>query len=107
MAILDKLPEGAQVVDLDAARVARNEAREGKTYVKLSGGYIEVNAEIALASAEAFTEGRVAEGIGFLLADPADVDALLKSGLTAEDLQVLVEHVSGKTLGELSASQSL
>lgn len=106
MAILDSIPEGASVIDLDAARVARAEARESKTFVKLSAGFIEVNAELPLISAEAFTEGNVNEGIGYLLADPADVEPLLKSGLSAEDLQVIIEHVSGKTLGELSASQS-
>ena len=105
MAILDSIPDGAKVIDLEAARVARAEARESKTYVKLSAGFVEVKPEIALESAEAFEEGRVRDGISSLLADPADVDALYKDGISAEDLAVIVEHVSGKTLGELSASQ--
>lgn len=104
MAILDSIPEGAQVIDLDKARIARAEARESKTFVKLSAGYVEVKPEIALESAEAFEAGRVREGIQALLVDPADVDVLYKDGLSAEDLAVIVEHVSGKTLGELSAS---
>jgi hypothetical protein len=49
-------------------------------------------------------EERVREGIAMLLADPADVDALYKDGLSAEDLGVIVEHISGKSLGELQAS---
>lgn len=105
MAILESVPEGAKVIDLDAARVARAEARESKTYVKLSVGFVEVKPEIALESAEAFMEERIREGISFLLADPADVDVLYKDGLSAEDLGVIVEHISGKSLGELQASQ--
>ena len=105
MAILETIPEGAAVIDLDAARIARAEARESKTFIKLSVGYVEVKPEIALESAEAFQQERVRDGIALLLSDPADVDALYKDGISAEDLAVIVEHISGKTLGELQASR--
>lgn len=105
MAVFDSIPEGAEVIDLGAARAARAEARQTKTYIKVSAGYIEVKPEIALETADAFTEGRVREGIEAMLADPADVDVLYKDGLSTEDLQVIVEHISGKSLGESLASQ--
>lgn len=105
MALITSVPEGSKVVDLDASRIARAEARTEKTYIKLSVGFIEVNPEIALAASEDFEAGRIREGIASLLIDASDVDVLYEAGFTAEDLATVIEYVSGKTLGESQASQ--
>jgi hypothetical protein len=105
MAIIKNLPDGASVIDLGAARVARAEAKEAKSYIKLAAGFIQVKTEIPLEVAFAFEEGRILDGLASMLADPADADSLIKDGLTAEDLEVIIGHVSGKSLGESEASQ--
>ena len=99
-----KAPEGAQVFDLEATRIARAEARalegKGNPFLKLSVGYIEVNAEFALNVAFAFQDKDIRGGLASLLVDPEDVDALLNSGLTAQDLEEITKFVSGLSLGE-------
>ena len=104
MAILSETPEGAKVLDLAAARVARAEARGEKSYLKLNAGFVEVQPEVALAAADAFVAGDIKKGVSLLVADPADADLLIADGLTAEDLEAIIEHISGKSLGESSAS---
>ena len=107
MSILKKVPEGAEVLDLGAARVARAEARvaEGKAgrFLKISAGYIECKVEIPVEVA--FTlQSDVKEGLAGILMDPKDIDALLADGLSSQDLEAMTDLVTGKSLGESSAS---
>ena len=102
MSILKTAPEGAEVLDLGAARVARAEARQGKPLpvIKLSAGFVEVSAEMDVMSADDFAAGRIKEGLAKLLADPTDVDELVKGGISKDDLEQIVQFVTGKSLGE-------
>lgn len=102
MAILTAAPEGAEVLDLDAARAARAEARQGKPLpvIKLSAGYVEVSPEMDVLSADDFANGHIKEGLAKLLADPADVDVLAQGGISKDDLQAIVQFVTGNSLGE-------
>ena len=102
MSILKTAPEGAEVLDLGAARVARAEARQGKPLpvIKLSAGFVEVSAEMDVMSADDFAAGRIREGLAKLLADPTDVDELVKGGISKDDLEQIVQFVTGKSLGE-------
>lgn len=108
MAILKSAPEGAQVLDLDAARVARMEARAaaglGSLFIKLAAGYVEVKPEVDLLAGDAFTSGRLADGLSKLLADPADVEAILAGGLSKDDLEEITRFVTGLSVGESPAS---
>jgi hypothetical protein len=100
MALLDKLPDGADVLDLGAARVARAEARKSASFIKLEAGFVEVNHEVPLEAAYLFQQEDIKKGLSLLLADPADVAVLFEAGLTAQDLEAIVQFVSGKQLGE-------
>ena len=107
MSILKKAPEGAEVLDLGAARVARAEARAaeglGAKFLKISAGFIEVKVEIPVEVA--FTlQSDIKAGLEGMLVDPTDIDALLTDGLTAQDLEAMTALVTGKSLGESSAS---
>lgn len=100
-------PEGANVLDLAALRAARQEVRAaaGKTVsvIKLAAGYIEVVAEVPLEAAFAFETGDLKGGLGLMLVDPADVDALLGDGLTGEDIKAISTFLKAD-LGEAAAS---
>jgi len=104
MAILKDAPEGAKVLDLAAARAAREEARvqagEAKPVIKLEAGFVEVNPEVDVLAAEAFTEGHIRDGLAKLLADPADIDVLVEGGLSRFDLEAIVNFITGVGLGE-------
>lgn len=102
MSILDKAPAGAEVLDLGAARAARAEARVGKPLpvIKLTAGYVEVSPEMDVLSADDFSAGRIKEGLAKLLADPADVDVLVEGGVSKDDLEQIVQFVTGQSLGE-------
>jgi hypothetical protein len=108
MTILKKAPEGAEVLDLGAARVARAEARAaeglGGKFLKISKGYIEVKAEIPVEVAFIFQSGGIKAGLAGILVDPSDADALIADGLTGQDLDAMTSLVSGTSLGESSAS---
>lgn len=108
MSILLEIPSGARSLDLGAARAARAEARaaagEGNPFLKLSAGYVEVKSEFALTVAFAFKNEDLEGGLAGMLVDPADVDALLADGLSAQDLTEITKFVSGASLGESSAS---
>jgi hypothetical protein len=102
MSIRDSAPEGAEVLDLGAARAARAEARVGKALpvIKLAAGFVEVSPEMDVLSADDFAAGRIREGLAKLLADPADVDELVKGGISKDDLEQIVQFVTGNSLGE-------
>lgn len=104
MAILKDAPEGAKVLDLAAARAARDEARakagETSAVIKLEAGFVEVKPEIDVLCAEDFKEGRIRLGLAKLLADPDDIDALVERGLSQGDLEAIVTFVTGVSLGE-------
>lgn len=108
MSILTEAPEGAKVLDLEAGRAARAEQRakdgQGNPYLKLAAGYVEVKAEFALSTAFDFKNEDIEGGLRGLLADPADLEAVLADGLTAQDLEALTKFVTGATLGESLAS---
>ena len=104
MAILSEAPEGAAVLDLEASRAARAEARtaagKGSSFLKLAVGYVEIRPEFPLSVADAFKAEDINAGLAGMLVDPADVDALLADGLTAQDLEALTKFISGVSLGE-------
>lgn len=104
MAILQNAPEGAKVLDLNAARVARAEARsaagEANPVIKLEAGFIEVNPEVDVLSAEEFAAGRIREGLAKLLVDPSDIDALVEVGVSDGDLKAIMSFITGVSLGE-------
>jgi hypothetical protein len=109
MAISKKAPEGANVLDLGALRTARAEARAGQPspVIKLSAGYIDIKPEMDVFVAEDLIAGKIKSALTRLLADPADVDALLAEGVTDDDLQGIIEFAAGKKLGESLASSTL
>ena len=104
MAILNEAPKGAKVLDLEAGRVARAEARAAdgaaNPVIKLAAGFVEVLPEVTIAVATAFEQGNIREGLAGLLVDPADVDALFADGLTAKDMEEITKFLSGLSLGE-------
>jgi hypothetical protein len=102
MAILKDAPEGAQVLDLNAARAARIEL-SSKSFIKLTAGYIETKAEVPLSAAFAINTGDIAGALGQLLADPTDVDALIADGLTSGDIEAITIFIAGKPVGESKA----
>lgn len=102
MSILSAAPEGAEVIDLAASRAARSEvdATLPPVLIKIEAGYIQIKRDLDVLAAEDFTDGHIREGLAKLLADPADIDELVKRGLSKDDLQAIVDHVTGSTLGE-------
>ena len=105
MAILSKAPEGANVLDLEAVRAARAEARaeagEGHPVIKLSGDrFVEVKAEFSISVAIDFQNENIKGGLAALLVDPEDVDALLEDGLSQQDIAEIAKFVAGLSLGE-------
>jgi len=108
MSILTDAPEGAKVLDLGAARVARAEARaaagDGVQVIKVDAGYVQVRPEMDLEAAEDFLAARFRAGLAKLLVDPADVDPLLAGGLSKGDLDAIGEFITGTTQGESLAS---
>ena len=104
MSVLSEAPAGAAVLDLGAARVARAEVRAaagaGNPVIKLAVGFVELQAEFPVASAEAFEAGRISEGLGGLLVDREDAAVLLAEGLSAQDLRAIAEFIAGASLGE-------
>ncbi len=107
MAILQKAPTGAKVFDLDQARAARAEARaasgEPNPLIKLAAGYVEVKPEFDITVGETLASGRIRDALLGLLLDPADVDVLTEGGLSAQDLNAIVQWL-GATMGESLAS---
>ena len=103
MSILKKAPEGAEVLDIAGARAARAEARAaagvGPRFIKLTVGFVEVNAEVVLAVAIDLQSEKLREGLGALLVDPADVDVLVNE-LSSADLESLTAFITGATPGE-------
>ena len=104
MAILSDAPKGADVLDLGAARAARAEARASDPYIKLSAGYVQANAEVRIDSALKIDQGDVRGVLSALVIDPADVDVLLEDGLTAQDIQAIMQWITGFSVGESPAS---
>ena len=104
MAILQKAPEGAKVLDLEVARIARAEVRaaegKGNPFLKLKAGFVEVRAEIAISVATQLEQNDIQGALAGLLADPADVTALLEDGLSNGDLEEITKFLTGLTLGE-------
>jgi hypothetical protein len=109
MTISKKAPEGADVLDLGAARAARAEARAGhpNPVIRLSSGFVDLKPEMDILIAEDLTGGKVKSALVRLLADPADADALLAEGISDDDLKAIIEFATGKNLGESSASSKL
>lgn len=107
MAILEQAPEGAPVLDLVALRAARAEVRaqagEQAPVIKLSAGFVQLAAEIPVDAAILFSESDIRGGLAAMLADPSDIDVLLKSGLTARDIAALTTFLN-TSLGESLAS---
>lgn len=103
MSILAEAPEGADVLDLGAARAARAEARaaagKGAAVIKLSVGFVEILAEIPLGVATDLQDGRIREGLAGVLVDPDDIDALMAE-ITVNDTEALTKLITGESLGE-------
>lgn len=108
MTIRTEAPAGANVLDIDAARAARAEARadSGGTFLKLDAGYVEVKAEVPLAAMDDFQSGEITRGLTALFADPADVPTVVASGLTTDDVSEILKFITGVDLGESSASSA-
>lgn len=104
MAILKKAPAGAVVLDLEAARAARAEARaaagEAISVIKLAAGFVQVRPELDLLCAEDFANARFHDGLAKLLVDQDDVDVLLEDGLTKDDLDAISSFITGTEPGE-------
>lgn len=104
MSVLQVAPDGSQVLDLDAARAARAEARAAagtpSQYLKISAGYVELAPEIDVLAAEDFSRGEITVGLAKILADPTDIAAIVEVGLTKRDLEQIVGFITGTTLGE-------
>ena len=98
--ILNTAPDGAKVLDLSAAHIARAEATVQARVIKISAGYVEVRNEIDVFAADDFFQNRIRDGLAKLLKDPADIDEIVKFGLTSSDLELLTDFVLGKTPGE-------
>jgi len=111
MSVLLTAPEGANVLDLGAARAARAEVRasEGVSapYLKLAAGYVPVKPEFDITVALDFQAEDIRGGLEKLLADPADLDLLLADGLSKQDLEEITQFLVGSTLGESPASSAL
>ena len=105
MALVKKAPAGAKVFDLPAARSARAEARkdEPAVFLKLSAGYVEIKPELDIFVIEELLQGQVKPALIRLFVDPTDADALLKEGISDEDMRAIFEFAAGKPLGEFSA----
>lgn len=105
MAILNKAPEGAEILDLEAGRAARAEQRaaegKGNPVIKLSGDrFVEVKPEFSISVALDFQNEDIKGGLAEMLVDPEDVDALLEGGLSQQDIQEIAKFITGMTLGE-------
>lgn len=102
MTVLESAPDGAVILDLDKARVARAELAKDLPFrlIHLSAGYVEVKHEVDILCAEDFTAGRITDGLQKLLADPADIAAVIADGVTNEDFTAITAFVTGKSLGE-------
>lgn len=103
--ISETAPEGAKVLDLSALRLARAEARTDQPLpvIKLSTGFVTCVAEVPIEAGYLLGEGKVLETLQLLCADPADADAIIADGLTAQDLSELLTFLR-TSLGESSAS---
>lgn len=101
-------PDGAAVLDLGAARAARQEARAkdggGNPYLKLAAGYVEVKAEVPISAIDDMQAGHLSAGVGKLVADPDDLDLLLADGLTDDDIGAILSFLAGGAAGESVAS---
>ena len=106
MALLKKAPDGAKVLDLPSARLARAEARVGEpsSYIKLTAGYVEIKPELDVLVVGDLIEGNVKDALLRLFTDPKDVDVVMAEGISDIDLKAIFEFASGKSLGEFSAS---
>lgn len=102
MTVLQEAPEGAAVIDIVAARAARAEvdAQLPPIFLKIDAGFIELRRELDVLCAEDFVDGRFRAGLSKILADPADVEPIVAYGLSSADLERLIEHITGKPLGE-------
>lgn len=108
--ITQEAPEGAQVLDLQGARVARQEARvaagEPNPVVKISAGFIELKAEVDVLAVEDFEANNLRAAFTKMLADPEDIEPLIQFGLSSQDAELLIDFIVGKSLGEASASST-
>ena len=104
MSVLKEAPQGSNVFDLDSERKARAEARaaagEASPFIKLDAGYVELKPEIDALAAEDFTGGHIRAGLAKILADPTDVEEVVKGGFSRDDLQAVVKFLNGNSLGE-------
>lgn len=102
MSILSEAPAGAEIIDLAAARAARAEvdATLPPVLLKIDVGYIQLARDIDVLCAEDFTEGHFRTGLSKLLADPTDIDAIITYGLSKDDLEKIIQYVTGVALGE-------
>lgn len=83
-----------RTIDLDAARLARAEKTGGAFDVSLGGETFELPAEMPLEVPARFTVGDL-RGACELLVGPDRVEAFMSTGLSAEDIEALVEQGYG------------
>jgi len=104
--ILKDAPAGSAILDLEAVRAARTEAHkdEAGPVVKVSAGYLQLRREIDVTAGMDFARAKFREGLEKLLEDPADVDDLLSGGFSTDDINAVINFISGRSLGESPAS---
>jgi hypothetical protein len=90
-------------VDLDAARQARAEARGEHPSVTLGGREYKLVPELTIDGGVAYREADARRFVELILADPAEADAFMATGLSWADLtELLAAWRTGS--GESSAS---
>lgn len=101
-------PDGAAVLDLAAARAARQEARAkdggGNPYLKLAAGFVEVKPEVPISAIDDLQAGNLRAGVAKLVVDPDDTEVLVEDGLTDDDIAAILEFIAGGAAGESAAS---
>jgi hypothetical protein len=93
-----------RIVDLDALRQARAEARGEKPVVIFGGEQFELVPEIPIDLVPLWRTGQFKEAMALLLADPAEVDRFWSHRPSDEDITALLESYGEDTAGKSSAS---
>jgi hypothetical protein len=92
--------DAADVIDLDARKAARLEAKSPRT-VRFGGREWVLKPELPMQCVEHFTAGDLVGAFALILVDPADAAGFLASAeLTREDMADLMKAVYGVDLGK-------
>ncbi len=92
------------ILDLDAKRAARAEARDELPTVKFNKKTYQLVAELPLEFGEHLVAGRFRTAVEILLDDPKQVEAFMAGRPVMEDLAEIAQLYGFGGLGESSAS---